>query len=74
MIIAILDFNQTEQNHSHVSSLLIILFQKQAAAVAIHLAIGKLAMVLMILSEFLKLQLYVDKRFIWRKSGISEGG
>ena len=59
MIIAILDFNQTEQNHSHVSSLLIKLFQKQA--VAIHLAVGKLAMVMMILSEFLKLQLYVDK-------------
>ena len=59
MNIAILDFNQTEQNHSYVSSLLIKLFKKQA--VDIHVAIGKLAMVLLILSKFLKLQLHVDE-------------
>ena len=59
MNIAILDFNQTEQNHSYVSSLLIKLFQK--LAVAVHVATSKLAMVLLILSKFLKLQLCVDK-------------
>ena len=50
---------QSEQNHSYVSSLLIKLFHKQA--VAVHVAIGKLAMVLLILSKFLKLQLHVDE-------------
>ena len=59
MNITNLDFNQTEQNHSYVSSLLIKLFQKQI--VAIHVAIGKLAMVLLILGKFLKLQFYVDE-------------
>ena len=47
----------SEQNHSYVSSLLIKSFQKHA--VAVHVAIGKLAMVLLILR--LKLQLYVDE-------------
>ena len=59
MNITILDFNQTEQNHSYVSSLLIKLFQKQV--VVVHVAISKLAMVLLILSKFLKLQFYVDE-------------